>query len=184
MAGITVEVEDMIIQALGHKERREILKIISLNIAGSSYSELMGELGLPTGKLNYQLKQLEGLIEKNEERRYVLTPLGRKAVELLTIIKKDINPDYGKYIKAAQLTQKNIFQRLSKSLLIIFIAFLSLVLLLYGYMFYILATEGGPQLIYILLPVLMALVAALLICLIYALKNVGSIKRIILPFRI
>jgi len=74
MAGITVEVEDMIIQALGHKERREILKIISLNIAGSSYSELMGELGLPTGKLNYQLKQLEGLIEKNEERRYVLTP--------------------------------------------------------------------------------------------------------------
>ena len=74
MAETALEVGDMIIQALSHKERRELLKIISLSTTGSSYSELMGELGLPTGKLNYQLKQLEGLIEKNEERRYVLTP--------------------------------------------------------------------------------------------------------------
>ena len=115
MTEITLEIEDIIIQALSHKERRELLKIISLNATGSSYSELMGELGLPTGKLNYQLKQLEGLIEKNEERRYILTPLGRKAIELLAVIKRDINIEYEKYIKAAHMAQKSTLKRLSKS---------------------------------------------------------------------
>ena len=184
MAEITLEVEDMIIQALNHKERRELLKIISLSATGSSYSELMVELGLPTGKLNYQLKQLEGLIEKNEERRYVLTPLGRKAIELLTVIKRDINVEYEKYIKAAHIAQKSTFQRLSKSLLIILISFVSLILSLYGYMFYIIAKEGGPPLIYIMLPILMTLVAALLIWLVYALKNIGGRERFLVSFKI
>lgn len=184
MAETALEVEDMIIQALSHKERRELLKIISLSTTGSSYSELMGELGLPTGKLNYQLKQLEGLIEKNEERRYVLTPLGRKAVELLTVIKRDINVEYEKYIKAAHIAQKSTFQHFSKSLLIILICFTSLTLSLYGYMFYILATEGGPPLIYIILPILMTLVVAVLIWLLYALKNIGGRERILVSFKI
>ena len=70
------EVEDVIIQALGHRERRNILKIIHSAENGASYSEILGELSLNTGRMNYHLRQLEGLIERDDQRRYRLTPLG------------------------------------------------------------------------------------------------------------
>lgn len=76
------EIEEIIIQGLNHPERRNILKIISLAKDGSSYSEILGELGLNTGRMNYHLKQLEGLIVRNGDRRYHLTPLGEKALSV------------------------------------------------------------------------------------------------------
>jgi predicted transcriptional regulator len=74
------EIEEVLYQALAHPMSRNLLKILSAKQTGVSYTKLINEMSLPTGKLNYHLDQLSGLIEKNEERRYVLTPLGKKAL--------------------------------------------------------------------------------------------------------
>ena len=42
------DVEELIIQGLGHRERRNILKIISVAPQGAVYSDILGELGLNT----------------------------------------------------------------------------------------------------------------------------------------
>jgi predicted transcriptional regulator len=70
------EVEEVVLQALGHEERRNILKIIGASTDGVTYSSILGETGLDTGHLNYHLRGLEGLIEKDDDKIYKLTPLG------------------------------------------------------------------------------------------------------------
>jgi predicted transcriptional regulator len=172
MKEIVREVEDAVMRALDHAERREILRVVSLSETGTSYTELMGQLGLPTGKLNYQLRQLEGLVEKNEERRYVLTPLGRKAVALLGMISQDMDPAFEKYLKAARLVRRSHLQPLARTLILGLIASLSVVLVVYGYLTYIFLTEGGPFIMYVLLPILFLLGLGFLAWLIQALRNV------------
>ena len=165
------EIEEIIIQALGHEARRTMLKIINSSEKGASYTELMIELGLSTGKLNYHLRQLEGLVEKNKERRYLLTPLGRKATTLLSSITRNISSDEEKYLEAAQLAQKSILHPLVISPIYIGIAMVSVILGVWGYLTYIVVTERGPPIVYILLPILLAIGFALLGWLIYALKR-------------
>ncbi|MEM2088476.1 MAG: helix-turn-helix domain-containing protein [Thermoproteota archaeon] len=86
MEEVNSKIEEAIIQALAHKARRNVLKIVRSSEGGVSYTELLNELGLPTGKLNYHLRQLEGLVEKTNEKKYVLTPFGEKAMSLLDSI--------------------------------------------------------------------------------------------------
>jgi hypothetical protein len=62
------QVENIVFQALAHPMRRMILRIIAYRPEGVSYTDLITELGLSTGKLNYHLEQLEGLAGKNEKR--------------------------------------------------------------------------------------------------------------------
>jgi predicted transcriptional regulator len=77
------DVEEMILQALNHKERRKILKILASAPGGVTYSSILGETGLSTGRLNYHLKELSGFIERDDERMYHLTALGEKALSTL-----------------------------------------------------------------------------------------------------
>lgn len=165
------EIEATIVQALCHEARREALKIINSNEKGASYTELMAELGLPTGKLNYHLRQLEGFVEKNSERRYVLTPLGRKATGLLASITQDVNSDLKRYMKTAQLAQRSSLHPLVKSSIYIAMAMISVILVVWGYLLYVFATEGAPVVVYALLPVLISIGFAILGWLIYALKS-------------
>src|SRR5579875_760519 len=70
---------------LKDKTRRKILS--SLKVKGSlSYSELLNLLDPPhTGKLNYHLKMLGDLIQKDEQNsKYKLTEKGELAVQLLS----------------------------------------------------------------------------------------------------
>lgn len=90
--------EELIIQGLGHKERRNILKIISLAPQGAIYSDILGELGLNTGRMNYHLRQLEGLIERNGNRRYHLTPLGKRALTALSSMTDELENGYERYL--------------------------------------------------------------------------------------
>lgn len=94
-------VEDIIIQGISHKERRNILKIISLTPKGAIYSDILGELGLNTGSMNYHLRQLEGLVERNGDRRYHLTPIGKKALAVLGSMTDDLENGYEEYLTAA-----------------------------------------------------------------------------------
>ncbi len=96
------DVEELIIQGLGHRERRNILKIISLAPRGAVYSDILGELGFNTGKMNYHLGQLEGLIERNGNRRYHLTPLGKRALTVLGSMTEDLENGYEEYLTKAR----------------------------------------------------------------------------------
>ena len=165
------QIENIVFQALAHPVRRTILKIVASSVKGVSYTELITELGLSTGKLNYHLEQLEGLIEKNNERLYVLTPFGRKALNQLNLIKEETTPDIEKYIKIAESAQKSSLQPTIKSFLLIGIAFSSVILVVWSYVAYITIAEGAPIIVYVLLPILIAIGIGLLSSLILAYKR-------------
>ena len=99
------DIEDVIIQALSHPERRNIIEVLGTSMEGVSYSEMLGEIGLNTGKMNYHLKLLEGIIERDKNRRYTLTPLGKKAFMILNSITEDLENGYEDYLSKARQSQ-------------------------------------------------------------------------------
>ncbi|MBD3206841.1 hypothetical protein GF319_10945 [Candidatus Bathyarchaeota archaeon] len=104
--------EDTIIKVLNHEERREILRILNASLEGLKYSSILGETGLSTSKLNYQLKELEGFIEKDEERReYHLTSLGRKAVMVLNNIGENLDPEDLQLTNATESRRRNFIRK-------------------------------------------------------------------------
>jgi hypothetical protein len=173
------QVENVIFQALGHPMRRTILKIIGYRQDGVSYKDLITELGLSTGKLNYHLEQLEGLAVKNEKRYYVLSPLGRKALNQLNLIKEEMSSEDEKYVRIAEASQKSSLQPVLRSFLLVGIAFSIVILAVWIYLAYIVISEGAPIIVYILLPLLILIGVGLLSSLILALKQTPDwIKRL------
>ena len=85
------DVEDLVVKAIGHPERKNILRIVGSYHEGVTYSGILGESGLSTGRLNYHLGELAGFLERDEDRKYRLSELGRKAVATLEFIKKDLD---------------------------------------------------------------------------------------------
>lgn len=75
---------DSLHKILKDETRRKI--ILTLNEkSGVSYTELMDDLGIvSTGTLNYHLKVLGDLLEKDETERYLLSEKGKLASQLLT----------------------------------------------------------------------------------------------------
>ena len=178
MKDLNSQVENAVFQALAHPMRRTILKIVS-STNGVTYSELITELQLPTGKLNYHLEQLEGLIEKKQDRRYILTPLGRKALNQLNLIKQETSTADEKYVQTAEIAQKTSLRPAVRSFLLIGIAFSFLIVFIWSYIAFVALTEGAPVIVYILLPVLMAMGIGLIVSLIYALmKSPEWVRRL------
>lgn len=99
------DIEEIIIQALRHPERRNIIDILGTSMDGVSYSEILGEIGLNTGKMNYHLKLLEGVIERDKNRRYTLTPIGKKAFMILNSMTEDLENGYEDYLSKARQSQ-------------------------------------------------------------------------------
>jgi len=87
------DVEEVVLSALGHRERRRILEVVGSSPDGVLYSDILHELGVNTGKLNYHLKLLEGVIERDESRRYRLSPLGARAMGLLGGLTEDLDEE-------------------------------------------------------------------------------------------
>jgi len=151
------EVEDVIIQALGHRERRNILKIVHSAENGASYSEILGELGLNTGRMNYHLRQLEGLIERDDQRRYRLTPLGERSLGILGSMANGLNGDFEPYLNAARFSQDGSIHPTVTGVLWFFMAFDLLFVLIWGYIGSLLYTEGGPAIIVVVSSILFVL---------------------------
>ena len=173
------QIESTVFQALAHPIRRTILKMISTRPVGVSYTELVTELNLSTGKLNYHLEQLGGFIGKNDKRYYVLTSFGKKALNQLDLMKQEISPEDEKYIRIAERSQKSSLQPVLRSFLIVSLVFSSIFLLVWIYLAYILITEGAPTIVYVILPILIAVGVYLTGSLILALKKTPNwIKRI------
>jgi predicted transcriptional regulator len=177
------QIENIVFQALAHPVRRTILKIVASSVKGISYTELITELGLSTGKLNYHLEQLQGLIEKNNERLYGLTPFGKKALSQLNLIKEEMTPDDEEYIRIAESAQKSSLQPTIKSFLLVGIVFSSVIIFIWSYIAYIAISEGAPIIVYVLLPILIAIGLGLLTSLILAYKRAPNwIRRFELRF--
>jgi len=80
-----------VLKGISHSIRQRILKLIADNTF-QSYTDLMQKLSLSTGKLNFHLKQLTGLIEKQSDGSYILTVVGNKAIDIMKQI-NSINDD-------------------------------------------------------------------------------------------
>jgi predicted transcriptional regulator len=107
------DIEDIILQALNHPERRNIIEILGTSTEGASYSSILGEIGLNTGKMNYHLRLLEGLIERDKNRLYTLTPIGKKAFMVLNSISEDLEDGYEVYLSRAKHSQGTSIIRLA-----------------------------------------------------------------------
>ncbi|MFX0094955.1 MAG: ArsR family transcriptional regulator, partial [Candidatus Hodarchaeota archaeon] len=62
---MSIPSEKVIIQAISHNIRREILRIIDTE--PKSFTELLNYFDISTGKLTYHLNQIKGFVLKNEE---------------------------------------------------------------------------------------------------------------------
>jgi hypothetical protein len=91
MNGAEETLENLVIRALSHSERKNILKIVASYPEGVNYTGILGESGLSTGKLNYHLGELTGFLERGDDRLYGVTELGRKAISVLEYIYQDID---------------------------------------------------------------------------------------------
>jgi len=72
------DVYNDIFTALKHPIRRKILKSLENN--PHTYTELLNELELETGLLNYHLENLKTLIRKDEGGKYAISIFGRAAL--------------------------------------------------------------------------------------------------------
>jgi DNA-binding transcriptional ArsR family regulator len=115
------EFEKALFQALAAAERREILRVAAGD-QGATYTQILGELGMTTGNLNYHLKQLEGFLERDEERRYRPTPLGAAALNALKSA-SEAPPDAEGYVEAARASQTGSVHPTVTNLLRLAIAF-------------------------------------------------------------
>jgi DNA-binding transcriptional ArsR family regulator len=66
--------------ALKHPIRRKILRI--LNQAPATYTEILNQLNIDNGLLNYHLDNMKDLVTKNDEGKYHLSEFGEAAVGL------------------------------------------------------------------------------------------------------
>ncbi len=179
MFEVEENVERVIFQALSHPMRRTILRIIGSRPEGISYSELIAELSLSTGKLNYHIEQLQGLIERDVNHRYFLTSFGRKALNQLEQLRREVSSEDENFVKMARLSQQSSLQPALRAFLLVGVAFLLLILFMWGYMAYIAVSEGAPFIVYVILPVLFVIGFGLLASLVLALKKTPDwVKRL------
>ncbi|MFX0101283.1 MAG: winged helix-turn-helix transcriptional regulator [Candidatus Hodarchaeota archaeon] len=81
-----------IINSLNHEIRRGILELISSS-GPTSYTKLLEHFDLSTGKLNYHLKLLKDLVEKDDKGIYHVSELGLKSMEILKVLKERDDKD-------------------------------------------------------------------------------------------
>jgi DNA-binding transcriptional ArsR family regulator len=171
------ELEEAVFQALGADERREILRIVTRE-GGVSYTQVLGELNMTRGNLNYHLKQLEGFVEKDDERKYRLTPLGQTAMNVLEAIAKSPGGFNG-YVEVARASQVGSTHPTVTNLLRLGLVFNLLILAIYGYMAYILVVEGGLLFVKVVLVVLICIFVITLTWLVKGLRTApGYVRRL------
>lgn len=100
---MSIPSEDVIINALNHEIRREILRL--LKEKKMSYSNLLDQFAISTGKLNYHLKLLSGFIEKDLEGLYKITKLGIRLISLLNNLNESITDEDRPLLKKAYVSQ-------------------------------------------------------------------------------
>lgn len=150
--------EEIMLNALNHRVRREILRFIQSK-GSATYTQILDRTEIPTGKLNYHLKQLTGLLEKTASDQYQLTPLGERAVVILESIQ---SPGLDEYFKKVKEVQAKSISPLMKRLLGGGMVAAVFLLGFWTYMGYLAYTTGAPAPVFIILVILYGLGIALL----------------------
>jgi DNA-binding transcriptional ArsR family regulator len=167
--------EEALFKALGTDERRDILPIVA-GKESVSYTQILGELNMTTGNLNYHLKQLEGFVEKDDERKYRLTPLGETATSVLTTAAN--RPDgFNGFIELALSSQASSIHPTVANLFRLGLVFNLLILLVWSYLGYVLLIEGGPLFAKVVLGVLICFSVVILTWLIRSLRTAPRYDR-------
>ncbi|MFX0101285.1 MAG: hypothetical protein ACFFCS_17055 [Candidatus Hodarchaeota archaeon] len=96
--------ERVIINALNHEVRREMLRL--LHEGPLHASEMQDYQNLPSNALDFHLKQLSGFVEKNDEGEIRITALGERAFMLLDGLCRDFTYEESLLLKIARLVQK------------------------------------------------------------------------------
>ena len=87
LLGLNAMEVDEVFEAISHPIRVEILK--KLSEKPMSFSELKRALGITSsGKLDFHLKKLDGLVTLNEEGLYCLTSEGYSALQAVNVIER------------------------------------------------------------------------------------------------
>lgn len=110
---MSIPSEDVIINAINHDIRRNILRL--LKSKQMSYSQILDHFTLTSGKLNYHLKLLSGFIEKKDEGLYRNTQLGDKIINILEQFNDTIRDEDRPFLKkafASQMSNKKSFLRI------------------------------------------------------------------------
>ncbi len=154
-------VEDAVMRVLGHVERRTILRILDNSPEGVKYSGILGETGLTTSKLNYQLKEMVGFIEKDGDGLYRLTQLGRKAISVLNYMNEDLDAEEVELTPILENQRRSFIKRHLDNAFYVVMAIFGVGLIALTYFYF--AEPGGG----ITLPIL-ALSYALLGGIVYA----------------
>jgi len=172
------EVEDVILQAIGHYERRGIIRIVGANPEGVTYSSILGETELNTGHLNYHLRNLDGLIEKWDDKMYRLTPLGYKALELMNNLSNEIDSEVIQYVETVKSIQDGSIHPFIKGLLYISIAGVGIVFLASIGLLVMTVTRGSIALVEVFISLgMMGFTGVVLWVLVSALKTVPEFVR-------
>ena len=78
----------MMFSALNHPIRRRIIEMLARD--NMQYTHMLEELDVDTGKLNFHLKKLGDLIEKDEKGLYKLTDKGLRAFSIIQQVPEKI----------------------------------------------------------------------------------------------
>ncbi|UYP45741.1 hypothetical protein NEF87_002026 [Candidatus Lokiarchaeum ossiferum] len=101
---MSLPTEEIFIQAISHEIRRNILRI--LLESPKSFTDLLNFFDISSSKLTYHLKHIQGFIEKDVNQFYIITALGKRALNVLDSIKKDLSPEDQPLLKEAYQGQK------------------------------------------------------------------------------
>lgn len=77
-----------IFDAISHEIRRKIIQLLAEK--PKTFSELQKDLGLDSPALAFHIRKLNGLISKNDQGYYELTPLGVKALNVIRQIHNEV----------------------------------------------------------------------------------------------
>lgn len=79
--------EQKLFEVLSHEIRRKIIRLLAKS-RSVSYSELLYELRVDTGTLNYHLSKMREFIEKDENGSYHLSNMGWAAYNILRYVER------------------------------------------------------------------------------------------------
>ena len=95
-----------IFTALKHPIRRNILRRLSVSFA--TYTELLNELGIENGLLNYHIESLRELIRKGEDGSYTLSEFGLASLNLIKRIEDPVSTQSDKHHRSRLLLLQGI----------------------------------------------------------------------------
>jgi len=110
--GMEEDTYSSIFQALKHPIRRRILRMLNDN--PMTYTEILNELGIDNGLLNYHLENLQELLAKGEDEKYRLSEFGSAGLSVIERVEtpKDSFP-------SKQLLKPNSLQSIVVILLLV-----------------------------------------------------------------